>query len=90
MENKNHFFAEDSESFPENKSSILHKDLDLNLEEQRLLKKRIYLSEEKLKTIGKEDPEYSVVQLEIKSDQVQLDELMKKEELIKDQIKGSS
>lgn len=83
-------FAEEFQSFPENRESLLHTDLDLNLEEQKLLKKRIEISREKLTKLGENDPEFSLVRLEIESDLVLLDELKAKEEKILTQLKEST
>lgn len=70
-------------SSKEGKRSLLQKEYDLNIEEQLLVKKRIATLKEKMKLVGKDDPEYGLANMEIDKDLIFLDELISREEELK-------
>ena len=55
--------------------SLLHKEMDVNLVEQNLLKQRIALMSEFINDLPSSDPQYSMLCIQVKMDQVELDEL---------------
>lgn len=65
---------------------LLHKELDVNTEEQKLLKKRAEQIKSVLVELGKDDPEYPLYQSQILADKVFLDELILEEEAIRERI----
>lgn len=60
--------------------SLLHTELDLNLEEQKILKKRIDEVENFLKGFSKEDPSYGLYESQLYGDKIYFDELVLEEE----------
>jgi len=73
----------------ETQKSLLQKEHDLNLAEQNLIRKRILALKEKMKIIGKDDPEYGLSQMEIDKDEIFLDELIVREEELQRQLEQS-
>jgi len=57
------------------KVSLLKKELDINLQEQSLVKKRIDLLKKTLKEIPNTDPQYAILISQLEMDQIELDEL---------------
>jgi hypothetical protein len=53
---------------------LLRKELEVNLEEQKLIERRIETMKEAINDIPKEDPEYYTLDEQILADQIQLDE----------------
>ncbi|MBS0625195.1 MAG: hypothetical protein JSS32_04020 [Verrucomicrobia bacterium] len=55
--------------------SLLQKELDVNQMEQQLLKQRIQMMNEFINSLPSIDPHYSMLCIQVKMDQVELDEL---------------
>ncbi|MBI3508401.1 MAG: hypothetical protein HY069_02025 [Chlamydiia bacterium] len=64
-------FVEQTKSSKE----LMQKELDVNQSEQILLKQRIQMMEEFVNDLPSTDPQYSILSVQIKMDQVELDEL---------------
>jgi FtsZ-binding cell division protein ZapB len=59
--------------------SLLHKELDINHAEQELIKKRLQLMNDFCNDLPSSDPQYSMIRIQIQMDQVELDELKRRE-----------
>jgi hypothetical protein len=68
------------------KSALFKQELDIIQQEQIYVKKRIDLLKETLKEIPSTLPDYAILIAQLEMDQIQLDELQNKEEIIKDSI----
>lgn len=68
------------------KLDLLQKELDVNRQEQTLLRERIQTVKDYLETLPKIDPEFGLIQAQIRMDQIELDELKFREEEILLQI----
>lgn len=78
---------------PDKKSStleLLHSEVDINLEEQKLIKKRMAEIEGYLKEISSEDPEYALYEAQVLADRVYMDELILEEESLRTLIEQKS
>lgn len=82
-EKKSYQNPKDLPSLKETQKSLLQKEYELNVEEQLLLKKRIETMRQKMKMIGKDDPEYGLMNMEIDKDEIFLDELLARQEELK-------
>jgi len=76
------------ESFNNNLSDQLRYDLDLLIEEKRIVNKRIMMSKETLNEIPSTHPKYSILKDNIDIDQIESDELQFKIEAIEERIKS--
>lgn len=68
------------------KIDLLHKELDVNREEQALINQRIQTVKEFILELPATDPQYGIVHAQLRMDQVELDELKYQEEVLLDQI----
>lgn len=68
------------------KIELLHKELDVNREEQNLINQRIDTVKEFILELPATDPQYGIVHAQLRMDQVELDELRFQEEVLLDQI----
>ncbi len=72
----------------QNKKDLLQKELDVNLQIQTVLKKRIETVKNFLKSLPAKDPQYGIVHAQIRMDQIELDELQKQEENLVNALKN--
>lgn len=70
--------------------SLSQKELEVTLAEQNLLSKRILMMKDFLNEIPSSDPQYSMLVLQIKMDQVEFDELKIRETLLIQRIEELS
>lgn len=70
----------------ENRKDLLQKELAVNLAEQNLLSKRIELMKSFLNDLPSSDPHYSMMAVQIKMDQIEMDELKAREALLQKQL----
>lgn len=63
--------------------SLLQKEIDVNLAEQNLLKKRISTMKELINDLPSIHPQYSVLTIQIEVDEIELNELQLRSEQIK-------
>lgn len=75
-------FVQDIQS----KKELLQKEIDVNQEAQSTLKKRMQVVKDFLATLAADDPQYSIVHIQIRKDQIELDELIQQEEGLLAQI----
>jgi len=68
------------------KINLLKQELDVNFQEQILVKKRINLIKESFEQIPDTDPEYAILFTQLEMDQIQLDELINREHALKSKI----
>lgn len=68
------------------KTDLLKQELDVNLQEQVLVNKRIELIKDSFKTIMSTEPEYAIFLTQLEMDQIQLDELKAREFELKSNI----
>lgn len=61
--------------------TLMQKELEVNQAEQNLLSKRLLMMKEFLNELPSSDPQYSMLALQIKMDQVELDEIKIRETL---------
>jgi len=61
------------------KKDLLKQEIEVNLQEQVLVNKRIILIKETFETLPNSDPEYAIFQTQLQMDQIQLDELKSRE-----------
>lgn len=66
--------------------SLLKKEIAVNQAEQNLLGQRIRLMKEFVKDLPASDPQYSMILTQIQMDQIEVDELKRREHSIADQI----
>lgn len=66
--------------------TLLHSELDLTLEELRVIKKRMEEIENFLKDFPKDDPSYALYESQLLSDRIYLDELIQEEEGLRQKI----
>jgi hypothetical protein len=66
--------------------SLMQKELDVNREEQVLLKQRISLMKTFVNDIPSSDPQYSMLLLQVQMDQIEMDELKNREILLIQQL----
>ena len=65
---------------------LLQQELDVNLQQQVIVNQRINVIKESFHDISNTDPQYSVLFTQMEMDQVELDELKKRENDIKKEI----
>jgi len=70
--------------------AILQEELDVNLQEQILVKKRMRVIKDSFKEIPNTDPEYALLFTQLEMDQIELDELKYREGQIKLTMKNDS
>lgn len=70
--------------------SLLHKELSVNKAEQELLLKRIELMKSTQNDLPSYDPQYSMMQIQLQMDQIELDELKRRAERLTEQLKKLS
>ncbi|OGN63502.1 MAG: hypothetical protein A3E80_01910 [Chlamydiae bacterium RIFCSPHIGHO2_12_FULL_49_9] len=78
-------FAKDTST----KKELLQKELNTNQEEQVLLSKRIRAMREFLNEISSDDPQYAMLAAQIQMDQIELDELKNREEILVEKISAN-
>jgi hypothetical protein len=66
-----------------NAEELFRKELDVNIAEQNLLRKRIRMLEELINDTPSDHPNYSQMVAQVNMDQIELDELEIREEFIK-------
>ena len=66
--------------------SLLQKEITVNQAEQNLLDQRIRLMKEFVKDLPASDPQYSMILTQIQMDQIEVDELKRRERSIAEQI----
>jgi hypothetical protein len=71
-------------------TSLLHKEISVNLAEQNLLLQRIRLMNELVNDIPSSDPQYSMILSQVQMDQIELDELKRRADSLVEQIKNLS
>jgi len=69
-----------------NASDLLHKEIDINCAEQELLKQRIQLMKNFANDLPDFDSEYSMLRAQIQMDQVELDEIKRREDALTEQL----
>lgn len=69
------------------KLTLLQQELDVNLQEQTLVKKRINLIKDTFHEIPNTNPRYAILFTQLEMDQIELDELKHRETEIKSQIR---
>ncbi len=74
----------------QNSADLLHKEILVNLAEQNLLVERIRLMNEFVNDLPSSDPQYSMILTQVQMDQIELDELKRREDSIVEQIKNLS
>lgn len=79
-------FSEQDYIHSSSAKELLQKEVDVNLEEQSLLQQRIQTLEESLRTLDKKDPEYDLYVLQVEEDRIELDELKRREEILKEKL----
>ena len=67
---------------------LLQKELDINRAEQVLLKERVRLMNGFINDLPASDPQYGMLAAQAKRDQIELDELVRREETICSQLRG--
>lgn len=70
----------------EKQQSLLKQELDVNLQQQVIVNQRINLIKETFKQIPSSDPEYAILLAQMEMDQVELDELINKQEELESAI----
>ncbi|NGX33758.1 MAG: hypothetical protein K1060chlam1_00099 [Candidatus Anoxychlamydiales bacterium] len=65
------------------KIDLLKQEIDVNIQEQILVNKRISLIKDTFKTMPSTEPEYAILLTQLEMDQIQLDELKSRENLLK-------
>lgn len=70
------------------KISLLKQELDVNIEEQGVVNQRLNLLKETLEKFPNTDPQYAILFTQKEMDQIQLDELIKRQEEIEDIIRS--
>jgi len=78
-------FAKDTTT----KKELLQKELNANMQEQVLLKKRIHVMKEFLNEISSDEPQYSMLATQIQMDQIELDELKSREEILVEKLSAN-
>ncbi len=66
---------------------ILKQELDVNAQEQVLIKQRISTIEDYLKSVENSDPQYALMLSQIEMDKIFLDELIQKQEDLVSKLK---
>lgn len=66
--------------------SLMQKEIVVNQAEQNLLSKRIALMKQLINDLPSSDPQYSMLLMQVKMDQVELDELKIRETLLSQQL----
>ena len=69
---------------------LLHKEMDVNRAEQALLLQRIQMMKALVNDIPSSDSEYSMLLAQIQMDQVEFDEIKRRENAITEQLKKHS
>jgi hypothetical protein len=73
-----------------NRIDLLHKEIDINHAEQELILERIQLMTSFVNDLPSSDPQYSMLRAQIQMDQVELDEMKRREQTISEQLKTLS
>jgi len=63
--------------------NLLQEEIEINLQEQVLVNKRINLIKDTFKELPNTDPEYAILLTQLEMDQIQLDELKFRENALK-------
>lgn len=71
----------------QNRKELLEKERDVNLVEQNLLRQRISLMKDFINDLPSSDPQYSMLCIQVKMDQIELDELQSRADFLVVQIK---
>lgn len=66
---------------------LLQKEMDVNLAEQVLLKQRIELMKNVVNSVPSYDPDYAKFAVQMRMDQIELDELRVRETLLSEKLK---
>ncbi len=66
---------------------LLQQELDVNLQQQVLVNQRINLIKDTFQQIPDTDPQYAILFTQLEMDQIELDELLHREQEIKNQIR---
>ena len=69
-----------------NAFDLLHKEIDINRAEQELLKQRIDLMKNFVNDLPDFDSEYSMLRTQIQMDQIELDEIKRRENFLSEQL----
>lgn len=85
--NEEPFSPEEYSGDIKNPKELLRREFDAAKEEELLLFKRISALEEKEELIGREDPEYALLQTKLEMTQIELDELHRRMEDILEKLK---
>jgi hypothetical protein len=70
-----------------NAAALLQKEIDVNQAEQDLLSQRIRMMKEFINQMPASDPQYSLLITQAQMDQIELDELKRREGMISEQLK---
>lgn len=73
-----------------NAEALLQKEMDVNRAEQNLLNQRIQMSKGFINELPESDPQYSTLSTQTQMDQIELDELKRREGAIADRLLGRS
>lgn len=79
-------FSEENYTHIADKKDLLQKQLDINLAEQLLLKKRIETVQRASEIREKDDPETALFQSQMEMDLIELDELIKRAKVLKEDM----
>ncbi len=72
-----------------NAKSLLQKELDINQAEQKLLRQRIAIMSEFVQDLPSSDPQYSMIYIQLKMDQIEIDELSDRETTLIERLEKS-
>ena len=67
---------------------LLKQEIDVNMQEQVLVNKRITLIKDTFKIMPNTDPEYAILLTQLEMDQIQLDELKFRENALKSSLQN--
>src|SRR5690348_1015067 len=70
----------------ESTKDLLQREIEIVRVEQGLLHQRITLAKEFLNDLPSSDPEYSMLAIQIRADQIELDELKAREEVLSEEL----
>jgi hypothetical protein len=87
MENNSNEFTINSLDPKEKKLALLKQELDVNLQQQAIVNKKLNLIKEVLKNLPNTTPEYAILLTQLEMEQIDLDELKYREEELKSKIK---
>ena len=69
---------------------LLHKEIDINRAEQELITERIKLMTDFVNDLPSSDPQFSMLRAQIQMDQIELDEIKRRENTIVEHVKTLS